>query len=73
MPLRRNPIPDKGAQMIRYDGWYSNTMRGVRHRALPPELVIRRPSISPPPPAKLPSEPCEDVDPMPDYENVLTD
>jgi len=25
-------IPDKGAQMIRYYGWYSNKMRGQRHR-----------------------------------------
>ena len=25
-------IPDKGAQMVRYYGWYSNKMRGVRHR-----------------------------------------
>jgi hypothetical protein len=131
-------IPDKGAQMVRYYGWYSNKMRGVRQRGLPPELVIHRPGVSPPPPAKLPSkrwrdlilrvwhvdplrcpvcqnpmrviaviddpkvaekilrhlgawhdppprpppsavpgpytyEPCDDVDPMPDYENVLTD
>ena len=131
-------IPDKGAQMVRYYGWYSNKMRGVRQRGLPPELISRRPGVSPPPPAKLPSkrwrdlilrvwhvdplrcpvcrnpmrvlaviddprvvekilrhlgawhappprppppnasgphtyEPCEDVDPMPDYENVLTD
>jgi hypothetical protein len=131
-------IPDKGAQMVRYYGWYSNKMRGVRQRGLPPELVFHRPGVSPPPPAKLPSkrwrdlilrvwhvdplrcpvcnnpmrvialiddprvvekilrhlgvwhdppprpppgrlpgpytyEPCDDVDPMPDYENVLTD
>ena len=131
-------IPDKGAQMVRYYGWYSNKMRGVRQRALPPELVFHRPGVSPPPPAKLPSkrwrdlilrvwhvdplrcpvcqnpmrviaviddprvvekilrhlgawhgppprpppqrvpgpytyEPCDDVDPTPDYENVLTD
>jgi hypothetical protein len=131
-------IPDKGAQMVRYYGWYSNKMRGVRHRALPPELVPHRPGLSPPPPLKLPSrkwrdlilrvwhvdplrcpvcqnpmrviaviddprivekilhhlgawhdppprpppqglpgpytyEPCEDVDPTPDYENVLND
>ena len=25
-------IPDKGAQMVRYYGWYSNKMRGQRHR-----------------------------------------
>jgi hypothetical protein len=131
-------IPDKGVQMVRYYGWYSNKMRGVRHRSLPAELVVRRPGLSPPPPLTLPSkrwrdlilrvwhvdplrcpvcqspmrvialiddprsvekilrhlgawhappagpspagerspytyEPCEDVDPMPDYENVLTD
>ncbi|HWT83259.1 MAG TPA: transposase, partial [Candidatus Methylomirabilis sp.] len=54
-------IPDKGAQMIRYYGWYSNKMRGVRHRGLPPELVIRRPGISPPPPAKLPSKRWRDL------------
>ena len=131
-------IPDKGAQMVRYYGWYSNKMRGVRQRSLPPELVVRRPGVSPPPPVKLPSkrwrdlilrvwhvdplrcpvcqnpmrviaviddprlvekilrhldawhdppprpppsavpgpytyQPCDDVDPMPDYENVLTD
>ena len=131
-------IPDKGAQMVRYYGWYSNKMRGVRQRGLATELVFRRPGVSPPPPAKLPSkrwrdlilrvwhvdplrcpvcqspmrviavideprvveqilrhlgawhdppprpppqdlpgpytyEPCDDVDPAPDYENVLTD
>jgi len=131
-------IPDKGAQMVRYYGWYSNKMRGVRQRGLPPELVLHRPGVSPPPPLKLPSkrwrdlilrvwhadplrcpvcqnpmrviaiiddarvvekvlrhlgawhdppprpppsavpgpytyEPCDDVDPTPDYENVLTD
>jgi hypothetical protein len=131
-------IPDKGVQMVRYYGWYSNKMRGVRRRGLAPELVVRRPGISPPPPLKLPSrkwrdlilrlwhvdpllcpvchspmrvialiddplvarkilrhlgrwhdppaatpatplqscyiyEPCDDVDPTPDYENVLSD
>jgi hypothetical protein len=130
-------IPDKGAQMVRYYGWYSNKMRGVRHRGLALDLVARRPGLSPPPPLKLSSkrwrdlilrvwhvdplrypvcqnpmrviaviddrrvvenilrhlgvwhdppsrpppqalprpytyEPCQDVDPMPDYENVLT-
>ncbi len=123
--------------MVRYYGWYSNKMRGVRHRDLPPELVIRRPGVSPPPPLKLPCkrwrdlilrvwhvdplrcpvcqnsmrviaiiddsrvakkilrhlalwhdpparpppqdlpsytyQPCDDIDPTPDYENVLTD
>jgi hypothetical protein len=35
------PIPDKGAQMVRYYGWYSNEMRGVRQRDPSPELVFR--------------------------------
>ena len=133
-----NELNERGAQMVRYYRWYSNKMRGVRQGGLPPELVIRRPCVSPPPPLKLPSkrwrdlilrvwhveplrcpvcqnpmrviaviddprvvgqilrhlgvwhdppprppptglpgpytyEPCDDVDPMPDYENVLTD
>jgi len=137
-------IPDRGVQMVRYYGWYSNKMCGQRHcaetgGAAPAPL---RPPSTPPPPAKLPSkkwrdlilqvwhtdplicpqcqhpmrviavidqpavvekilrhpglwsgtpplalarsppgaadgtwtrEPCDDVDPMPDYENVLTD
>jgi hypothetical protein len=42
-------IPDKGAQMMRYYGWYSNKMRGLRHRGLPADLVPRRPGLSPPP------------------------
>jgi hypothetical protein len=73
-------IADKGAQMVRYYGWYSNKMRGVRHRGLPSELVPHRPGLSPPPRPPPPDgsgsyshEPCEDVAPMPDYENVLTD
>ena len=40
-------IPDKGAQMVRYYGWYSNKMRGVRHRGLPPELVSAPPGPLP--------------------------
>ena len=39
-------IPDKGAQMVRYYGWYSNKMRGLRQRGLPSELVVRRPGLS---------------------------
>jgi hypothetical protein len=54
-------IPDKGAQMVRYCGWYSNKMRGVRHRGLPPELVPHRPGVSPPPPLKLPSKKWRDL------------
>jgi len=42
--------------MVRYYGWYSNKMRGVRHRGLPSELVPYRPGVSPPPPVKLPSK-----------------
>ncbi|MEI6785663.1 MAG: transposase, partial [Verrucomicrobiota bacterium] len=38
-------IPDKGAQMVRYYGWYSNKMRGVRHHGLPPELIPQRPGV----------------------------
>ena len=121
-------------------GWTRLNCPGDRKpvSGLPPELLIRRPGVSPPPPLKLPSkrwrdlilqvwhidpfrtphslgpvrvigviddprvveqilrhlsawhdppprtppesvpapytyEPCEDVDPMPNYENVLTD
>src|SRR5512137_2926162 len=49
-------IPDKGAQMVHYYGWYSNKLRGVRQRGLSPLLVTRRPGVSPPPPVKLPSK-----------------
>ena len=59
-PLTQH-IPDKGAQMVRYYGWYSNKMRGVRQRWLPPELVVRRPGLSPPPPLKLPSKGWRDL------------
>jgi hypothetical protein len=64
--------------MVRYYGWYSNKMRGVRHRGLPPEMVPHRPGVSPPPPPQgvrgpYTYEPCDDVDPTPDYENALTD
>ncbi len=56
-------IPDKGAQMIRYYGWYSNKMRGQRHRVRiggVPEDPLRAPS-TPPPPAKLPPKKWRDV------------
>jgi hypothetical protein len=53
-------IPDKGAQMIRYYGWYSNKMRGQRHRipngGFPADRL--RPPCTPPRPAKLPSKNC---------------
>jgi hypothetical protein len=54
-------IPDKGAQMVRYYGWYSNKMRGVRQRGLAAELAFRRPGVSPPPPVKLPSKRWRDL------------
>jgi len=54
-------IPDKGAQMVRYYGWYSNKMRGVRHRGSPSDLVPHRPGLSPPPPLKLPSKRWRDL------------
>ena len=131
-------IPDKGAQMVRYYGWYSNKTRGVRQHLRPDQPALRRPGLSPPPPLELPSKrwrtlilrvwhvdplrcpvcqhpmrvlaliddravaekilrhlgvwhappvvmttpgssgnhtrvPFDDVDPMPDYDNVLTD
>ena len=47
--------------MVRYYGWYSNKMRGVRQRGLPPELVPHRPGVSPPPPLKLPSKKWRDL------------
>ena len=49
-------IPDPGAQMVRYCGWYSNKMRGQRHRTttggaaaprLRPPASRRRPPNSP--------------------------
>jgi hypothetical protein len=55
-------IPDKGAQMVRYYGWYSNKMRGQRHIAahgIPAEPL--RPASTPPPPATLPSKKWRDV------------
>ena len=55
-------IPDKGAQMIRYYGWYSNKMRGQRHRVQNggfPADPLRPPCT--PPPAKLPSKKWRDV------------
>jgi hypothetical protein len=47
--------------MVRYYGWYSNKMRGVRHRGLPPELIPHRPGVSPPPPLNLPSKKWRDL------------
>jgi hypothetical protein len=53
-------LPDKGARMVRYYGWCSNKMRGIRHRGLPPELIPHRPGVSPPP-LKLPSRKWRDL------------
>ena len=53
--------PGPGAQKVRYYGWYSNKMRGVRHRGLPSELVPHLPGVSPPPPLKLPSKKWRDL------------
>ena len=62
LPGRHHPAyPGPGAQMVRYYGWYSNKMRGVRHRGLPSELVPYRPGVSPPPPVKLPSKKWRDL------------
>jgi hypothetical protein len=49
-------IPDEGAQMVRYYGWYSNKMRGALQRWLPPAVDPHRPGVSPPPPLKLASK-----------------
>ncbi len=50
-------IPDKGAQLVRYYGWYSNKMRGQRRRSLGlPPASLFRPVMSPPPPKRLPSK-----------------
>ena len=43
-------IPDKGPQMVRYYGWYSNKMRGVRRRvagASAPIQPFRIPRLRP--------------------------
>lgn len=56
-------IPDKGAQMVRYDGWYFNKMRGQRHCAETGGAASAplRPPSNPPPPAKLPSKRWRDL------------
>ncbi len=54
-------IPDKGAQMVRYYGWYSNKTRGQRNRRLGGLATARRPGVSPPPPANLPSKRWRDL------------
>ncbi len=54
-------IPDKGAQMVRYYGWHSNKTRGQRNRRLGGLATARRPGVSPPPPANLPSKRWRDL------------
>ena len=56
-------IPDKGAQMVRHYGWYSNKMRGQRYMAANGGVAAEplRPASTPPPPAKLPSRKWRDV------------
>ena len=56
-------IPDQGAQMVRYYGWYSNKIRGQRHRAENGGAASTplRPPSTPPPPAKLPSKKWRDL------------
>ncbi len=54
-------IPDKGAQMVRYYGWHSNKTRGQRNHRLGGLALARRPGVSPPPPAGLPSKRWRDL------------
>ncbi|MBN8249214.1 MAG: transposase, partial [Verrucomicrobia bacterium] len=53
-------IPDRGAQMVRYYGLYSNKSRGCRSRANPAAMPAW-PKGSPPPPAKLPNRKWRDL------------
>ena len=54
-------IPDKSAQMVCYYGWYSNKMRGQRHRAQTASAASAplRPPSTPPPPARRNQSPPE--------------
>jgi len=56
-------IPDKGVQMVRYYGFYSNKMRGCRRRAQADTCIMQppRPTGSPPPPRRLPSKKWRDL------------
>ena len=54
-------IPDQGAQMVRYYGWYSNKMRGQRAQASGAPALPLRPPSTPPPPAKLPAKKWRDL------------
>ena len=53
-------IPDRGAQMIRYHGLYSNKTRGCRRQA-DPVGAVSWPKGSPPPPIKLPHRKWQDL------------
>ena len=54
-------IPDKGAQMVRYYGLYSNKMRGCARKANPGSTLAPWPKFTPPPPAKLPARKWRDL------------
>jgi hypothetical protein len=56
-------IPDKGVQMVRYYGWYSNKMRGGRKSTSPQDAtsIPLRPNIIPPPPRRLPAKKWRDI------------
>ena len=56
-------IPDKGVQMVRYYGWYSNKMRGGRQPSSAIDATSKplRPNIIPPPPRRLPSKKWRDI------------
>ena len=53
-------IPDKGVQMIRYYGLYSNKARGIR-RKQETSPSIAWPKSTPPPPLKLPKRTWRDL------------
>ena len=54
-------IPDRGAQNVRYFGWYSNKMRGQRHRRLDPLYQPTAALRTPPPPVRLPAKKWRDL------------
>ncbi|MEN9676369.1 MAG: hypothetical protein RIS76_2265 [Verrucomicrobiota bacterium] len=53
-------IPDRGAQMVRYYGLYSNKSRGFRSRTNPAAKATW-PKGSPPPPTQLPNRKWRDL------------
>ncbi|MFM7102551.1 MAG: transposase, partial [Verrucomicrobiota bacterium] len=54
-------IPDKGAQMVRYYGLYSNKMRGCARKRGPGAPGVAWPKSTPPPPARLPARKWRDL------------